>query len=70
MSLAAELLDQWAPVLDGVELKSGSKGRFEVELDGELLFSKARLARFPAAGEVTKIIRERLGQPPAWRPTH
>ncbi len=60
----------WAPLLDGVELKTGSKGRFEVLIDGEEVFSKARLARFPADGEVAKVLEARLGPRPAWRPTH
>ncbi len=70
MSLASELMDQWAPVLAGVDLKTGSKGRFEVDLDGEHVFSKALLGRFPAPGEIAKVMRERLGPPPQWRPTH
>ena len=45
MSLAAEILDGWAPSLRVVELRSGTKGRFEVSLDGELVFSKAALGR-------------------------
>ena len=67
MSLAQELLDRWAPRLDGVELKTGSKGRFEVLIDGQEVFSKARLDRFPAEGEIGKLLEPRLGPPPRWR---
>ncbi len=70
MSLANEILDQWAPALDGVDLKTGTKGRFEVELDGEPIFSKAELRRFPNQGEVVKLLRPRLGAPGHWRSTH
>jgi selT/selW/selH-like putative selenoprotein len=63
-------MDRWAPVLEGVELKTGSKGRFEVHLDGEEIFSKARLDRFPANGEVVKLLAPRLGPPPQWRSDH
>ena len=38
-----------------------SKGRFEVMLDGELIFSKASLGRHADAGEVAGIVRSRLG---------
>jgi selT/selW/selH-like putative selenoprotein len=67
VSLAEELLGRWAPVLAGVELKTGSKGRFEIHIDGDEIFSKARLDRFPNKGEVVKILQARLGSPPEWR---
>ena len=38
-----------------------SKGRFEVMLDGELIFSKAALGRHAEAGEVVAIVRGKLG---------
>jgi selT/selW/selH-like putative selenoprotein len=63
-------MDRWAPLLDGVELKTGSKGRFEVLVDGDEVFSKARLNRFPADGEVAKLLEPKLGPPPQWRPSH
>lgn len=33
---------------------------FEVELDGDLIFSKKELGRFPDEGEVAGALRERL----------
>jgi selT/selW/selH-like putative selenoprotein len=68
--LADEILGQWAPVVEAVELKTGSKGAFEVGIDGEDVFSKARLGRFPADGEIVKLLRPRLGAPPEWRSAH
>ena len=50
-----------------VELRSGSTGRFEVILDGELVFSKAELKRHPKPGEVTAAFERRLGRPLEWR---
>jgi hypothetical protein len=38
-----------------------SKGRFEVILDGDLVFSKASLGRHADAGEIAGIVRERFG---------
>lgn len=67
MSLANELLAGWAPIMRTVELRSGSTGRFEVVLDGELVFSKAQLKRHPKPGEVATIFERRLGKPLAWR---
>lgn len=67
MSLAAELLSGWAPIMKSVELKSGGSGRFEIELDGELLFSKATADRFPRPGEVAAQFEQRLGPVLHWR---
>lgn len=67
MSLAAELLGHWAPILSAVELQTARHGRFEVYCDGELVFSKAELKRFPKDGELSKLLEPRLGAPLAWR---
>ena len=67
MSLADELLSGWAPILRGVELKSGTKGRFEVTLDGEVIFSKESLKRHANPGEVSREIERRLGPRLEWR---
>ena len=70
MSLANEILDRWAPALSGVELRTGTKGSFEVEIDGEPIFSKADLKRFPKPGEVVNLLSPRLGRPAQWRSNH
>jgi len=56
-----------APILVEVSLRSGSKGRFEVTVDDQLLFSKVKLGRFPHTGEVLKLIQPILGPPLDWR---
>ncbi len=63
-------MDRWAPVLSGVELKTGSRGVFDVQVDGEKVFSKGLLNRFPADGEIAKLLTSKLGPPPHWRSTH
>lgn len=55
------MLTGWAPVIEGVDLIPSSKGRFEVTLDGELIFSKAALGRHAEPGEIAGIVRERVG---------
>ena len=40
------------------ELVKGDDGVLEVLVDGELVFSKHRDGRFPAPGELARIIRE------------
>jgi len=67
VSLAAEILGKWAPVMRTVDIRSGEKGRFEVSLDGKPVFSKAELRRFPEPGEVARIFEATLGPPLEWR---
>ena len=61
VGLTDELLTGWAPIIKTVDLIPSSKGRFEVILDGELIFSKASLGRHAKPGEIAGIIRERIG---------
>lgn len=63
-------MDRWAPKLAGVELKTGSHGVFEVDVDGQRIFSKANLDRFPKQGEIAKLLEPTLGPSPAWRSGH
>jgi predicted Rdx family selenoprotein len=44
-----------------VELIPSSGGRFEVTLDGELIFSKAKLRRHAKPGEIAGLVRDRVG---------
>lgn len=50
-----------------VSLRTGSKGRFEVTLDDNLIFSKAKLGRFPNRAEILKLAEPVLGPPIDWR---
>lgn len=45
------------------ELIRGTNGVFDVEVDGELVFSKHRAQRFPNDGEVEAAIRSKAAQP-------
>jgi selenoprotein W-related protein len=51
-------------VIAQLEMVSSSGGRFEVSLDGELLFSKASLRRHANPGEIVELFRSRLGPEP------
>jgi len=55
------LLTGWAPIIETVELIPASKGRFEVTIDGDLVFSKLSLKRHAEPGEIVAIAREKLG---------
>ena len=48
-------------MLAAVDLVPSSKGRFEVTLDDDLIFSKASLGRHAKPGEITSLIRDRIG---------
>ncbi|MBX9668653.1 MAG: Rdx family protein [Candidatus Obscuribacterales bacterium] len=39
------------------ELIVSSGGVFEIEIDGTLIFSKAKLGRFPEDGEVIQLLK-------------
>jgi selenoprotein W-related protein len=45
-----------------IELVPSSQGRFEVTLDGELIFSKAKLGRHAEPGEIAARVRSRIGE--------
>jgi selenoprotein W-related protein len=61
VGLTDELLKGWAPIIETIELLPSSKGRFEVTVDGELVFSKAALGRHAEPGEIAGLVRERFG---------
>lgn len=42
------------------ELVPGSRGVFDVRLDGEMVYSRHASGRFPLDGEVEELLRERL----------
>lgn len=48
-------------MIEELRLIPASGGRFEVTLDGELLFSKAQQKRHAEPGEVVELIRNQIG---------
>ena len=60
MSLTTEVLKEFEFDIASLTLVPGSGGVFEVEVNGELIFSKKALGRHAAIGEVMAMIRERL----------
>lgn len=61
MSLTADLLKEFESEIESLELIPSSGGRFEVEVDGDLIFSKAQLGRHAEPGEVVKLVRGKIG---------
>ncbi len=58
--LAQELLTSFEKELGEVALVPGSGGIFEVTLDGETLASNRETKRMPEAGEVKRLLRDRI----------
>ncbi len=54
-------MNGWAPIIEDISLVPADKGRFEVTLDGELIFSKASLGRHAEPGEVKALAAEKMG---------
>jgi selenoprotein W-related protein len=50
-------------VIKLVSMLPSSGGRFEVKLDGELIFSKATLKRHANPGEIATLVEAKLGPP-------
>ena len=62
MSAASDLLSNYQHVIDTLTLDTGSKGVFDVEVDGELLYSKRATGRHAEPGEVLELFRERYAK--------
>jgi len=52
-----ELLMNFEPVIAKLTLIPSRDGRFEVIVDGDLIFSKAALHRHAKPGEVVELVR-------------
>ncbi len=61
MSLTAELLQEFEHDLASVTLIPSSGGRFEVAVDGDLIFSKLATGRHPTYAEIAELVRARSG---------
>lgn len=56
--LAQELLTTFEADLKGVNLIPGTGGILDVRLNGEVLFSRKALGRFPESKELKQLIRD------------
>ena len=61
MRATQDLLFHYQHVIEQLTLVTGSKGVFDVVVDGEVLFSKAAEGRHAQPGEVLERFRARLG---------
>ena len=61
MSAANDLLGNYQHVISGLTLVPGGGGVFEVEVNGDLLFTKKGLGRHANDGEVLDLFAELVG---------
>ena len=59
MSAAHDLLHDYQHVIAELRLVTGSKGVFDVVVDGEILYSKRVTGRHAKPGEVLELFRSR-----------
>jgi selenoprotein W-related protein len=62
VSAADDLLSSYQHVVESLTLTTGSKGVFEVTVDGELLYSKHAEGRHAEPGEVLQLFEDRYAQ--------
>ena len=62
MSLAEELLKHYEHVIETMTLVPSDGGRFEVTVNGQLLYSKLEKHRHAEAGEVLGLVRKIVGE--------
>lgn len=61
MRTVGDLLHHYQHLIDQVVVVTGSKGIFDVEVDGEMLYSEYATGRHAEPGEVLDLFRARLG---------
>lgn len=62
VSLMDELLKGYEHVIESVALIPSDGGRFEVSVNGELIYSKLQTKRHAEAGEVVNMIHKMVEQ--------
>lgn len=60
VALTRTLLNEHTNTIEKVEIIPSSGGVLEVSFEGELIFSKKELDRYPEKDEVEAIIREKI----------
>ncbi len=62
MSLAEELLKNYEHAIAELKVVPSDGGRFEVTVNGQLLYSKLQTHRHAAPGEVLGLVRKLVGE--------
>jgi selenoprotein W-related protein len=59
--LTADLLKEFEPEIAEITLIPSEGGRYEVTVDGKLIYSKLQTGRHAEPGEVVKLIKNLFG---------
>lgn len=62
MSAADDLITNYQHVIESLSFTMGSKGIFDVTVDGEMLYSKHETGRHANPGEVLELFTAQHGQ--------
>ena len=62
MSAARDILSDYQHIVDSLTLTTGSRGVFDVTVDGELLYSKGEEGRHAEPGEVLDRFEDQYGE--------
>ena len=60
VSLTEEVMREYDYDIETFKIITASQGKFEVRIDGELVFSKLETGRFPSNEEIKEAIKARL----------
>jgi selenoprotein W-related protein len=55
------VLEEWERTIGTLEVVPGTGGIFDVHVNGELVFTKSMLGRYPDPDDVVPLLREKLG---------
>ena len=58
----AQILAGWGPVIRSLEVVPGTGGIFDIHLNGERIFTKSMLGRYPNPDDVLPLIRAEIGE--------
>lgn len=57
----AQLIQGWGGTLASIEVVPGTGGVFDVDVNGERVFTKAMIGRYPEPDDVLPLIRDAIG---------
>ena len=55
------MLEEMEDEIGTVEVVTGAGGIFDVHVDGDLVFEKSMLGRYPDPDDVLPLVRDKLG---------
>jgi len=61
VSAISDLLGNYQHVIDDLHIVTGTKGVFDVKVDGELIYSKAATGRHAEPGEILALFTDLVG---------